>query len=109
MLTARALKLIFAGAFSSILLSISIGDAHSTPSIFQLLGLSEVESYIRQILIEIRLPRVFSAALVGLLLGAGGVISQGLFKNPLAGPSIMGGASGAGFCSDQYCVFHIQY
>ncbi len=43
----------------------------------------------------LRLPRMLVAALVGLALGVAGVITQGLTRNPLASPDIMGISSGA--------------
>ena len=46
------------------------------------------------ILLKIRIPRLFVAALCGAALGSSGVISQGLFRNPLASPSILGTTSG---------------
>ena len=48
------------------------------------------------ILGQIRAPRSVGAALVGALLGLSGAISQGLFRNPLADPYLLGSASGAG-------------
>lgn len=49
------------------------------------------------ILYDLRFPRVIAAALVGAFLAISGVIMQGLTRNPLASPSIMGVSSGAGF------------
>jgi cobalamin transport system permease protein len=48
-----------------------------------------------RLLIEWRLPRVLAAALVGALLGLGGAIFQGVFRNPLAEPYLLGSAGGA--------------
>jgi iron complex transport system permease protein len=45
---------------------------------------------------QIRAPRTLGAALVGALLGLSGAIAQGLFRNPLADPYLLGSASGAG-------------
>ncbi len=45
---------------------------------------------------QIRAPRSLGAALVGALLGLSGAIAQGLFRNPLADPYLMGSAAGAG-------------
>ncbi|MFT3666770.1 FecCD family ABC transporter permease [Piscinibacter sp.] len=45
---------------------------------------------------QIRAPRTLGAALVGALLGLAGAVAQGLFRNPLADPYLLGGASGAG-------------
>lgn len=44
----------------------------------------------------IRLPRVFVAALSGASLAAAGAAMQGLFRNPLAEPSVVGVSAGAG-------------
>lgn len=51
------------------------------------------------ILREIRLPRVVSAALVGAALSASGAIFQGVFRNPLVDPFIIGASSGAAFAA----------
>lgn len=48
-----------------------------------------------QILWEIRLPRTLGAWLAGGLLGLAGAVAQGLFRNPLADPYLLGSASGA--------------
>jgi iron complex transport system permease protein len=48
------------------------------------------------ILWNIRLPRSAGAWLVGALLGLAGAIAQGLFRNALADPYLLGSASGAG-------------
>ncbi len=45
----------------------------------------------------IRLPRVLMAVVVGAMLGVAGVAAQGLFKNPIADPYIIGISSAAGF------------
>ncbi len=45
---------------------------------------------------EIRLPRSAGALLVGALLGLSGAIAQGVFRNPLADPYLLGSAAGAG-------------
>jgi iron complex transport system permease protein len=44
---------------------------------------------------EIRAPRTLGAWLTGALLGLAGAIAQGLFRNPLADPYLLGSASGA--------------
>ncbi|MFN4004592.1 MAG: FecCD family ABC transporter permease [Hylemonella sp.] len=49
----------------------------------------------RQIVTEIRLPRTAGAWLAGALLGLAGAVAQGLFRNPLADPYLLGSASGA--------------
>jgi iron complex transport system permease protein len=54
-----------------------------------------VESALRTIVLEIRLPRTLGAGLVGALLGLAGAIAQGLFRNPLADPYLLGTAAGS--------------
>ena len=44
---------------------------------------------------EIRAPRTLGAWLTGALLGLAGAVAQGLFRNPLADPYLLGSASGA--------------
>ena len=48
-----------------------------------------------QIVWDIRLPRSLGAWLGGALLGLAGAVAQGLFRNPLADPYLLGSASGA--------------
>jgi iron complex transport system permease protein len=49
----------------------------------------------QQIVWDIRLPRSLGAWLAGALLGLAGAVAQGLFRNPLADPYLLGSASGA--------------
>ncbi|MGC4061448.1 MAG: iron ABC transporter permease [Aquabacterium sp.] len=48
-----------------------------------------------QIVWDIRAPRCAGAWLAGALLGLGGAVAQGLFRNPLADPYLLGSSSGA--------------
>ena len=47
------------------------------------------------VLIGIRLPRMFGAALVGAALALSGSVYQSIFKNPLVSPDLLGVSSGA--------------
>jgi iron complex transport system permease protein len=49
------------------------------------------------VLLEIRLPRVGAAVLIGAALSLAGVSYQGMFRNPLVSPDILGASTGAGF------------
>ncbi len=62
------------------------------PRIIMPFGLSDTD---RDILVNIRLPRVLVAFLMGMALGAGGALLQGMLRNPLADPYILGISSGA--------------
>lgn len=48
-----------------------------------------------KIILQLRLPRVFLGGLVGMALSVAGVVMQGLLRNPLADPYILGVSSGA--------------
>ncbi|ELZ26682.1 corrinoid ABC transporter permease [Halogeometricum pallidum JCM 14848] len=54
-----------------------------------------VERTVRIIVVDVRLPRILLAALVGFALATAGVVMQGFFRNPMADPSIIGISSGA--------------
>ncbi len=56
------------------------------------MGLSSIE---QQILWQIRLPKMLTAILAGAALSVAGLMMQTLFRNPLAGPYILGVSSGA--------------
>jgi iron complex transport system permease protein len=56
-------------------------------------GLGEIET---NILFEIRLPRVVMGAIVGAVLAVAGASYQGVFRNALADPYLLGVAAGAG-------------
>ena len=49
------------------------------------------------VVINIRLPRIVMACLVGCSLSAAGATYQGVFQNPMASPDILGASSGAAF------------
>lgn len=50
----------------------------------------------RVVLLDIRLPRLLTGVLVGAALAVSGAVMQGLFRNPLADPGIVGVGAGAG-------------
>ncbi len=54
---------------------------------------------------SIRIPRIAAAAMVGGLLAASGAIMQGLFRNPLADPALVGVSSGGAFAAAVAIVF----
>jgi iron complex transport system permease protein len=60
------------------------------------LGTSPLDTVDESILWDIRVPRVVLAALVGSTLALSGATYQGVFRNPLADPYLLGVAAGAG-------------
>lgn len=57
---------------------------------------STVDSLERRIIWDLRVPRVLIGVIVGMCLATAGAILQGVMKNPLADPGIIGVSSGAG-------------
>ncbi len=81
---------------TAMLLSLAIGSVFIPPSDLMAVlqgGGSEIAS---SILLKIRLPRTILITLTGMALGGSGAAYQGLFRNPLADPYLIGVASGAG-------------
>jgi len=78
--------------------AVAISPAEVTAILLERLGLSLDVPYERQqeaVLIAIRLPRVLLGILVGASLAVSGAAMQGLFRNPLADPGLLGVSSGA--------------
>ncbi|MGC1473955.1 MAG: iron ABC transporter permease [Psychroserpens sp.] len=76
--------------------NISLGSVNIPVSeVFRsVLGTSKNESW-QYIIQNYRLPKAFTAILVGSGLGISGLLMQTLFRNPLAGPFVLGISSGA--------------
>lgn len=60
-----------------------------------LLGRESLTADQRVIIFSLRLPRILAAALVGSALSVSGLLFQGLFRNPLADPYVIGSSGGA--------------
>lgn len=56
---------------------------------------SDLDSFKRSVFLELRLPRVLFAAVVGGALALSGAVMQALFRNPLAEPGLVGISAGA--------------
>jgi iron complex transport system permease protein len=93
------LAMIVVALLAMIAVSVSIGAVSIPPRDVAriLLGrdLSELDPMQVTIIRELRLPRVLLAMVVGGGLGAAGAGYQGLFRNPLADPFVIGASSGA--------------
>lgn len=55
----------------------------------------DVPAAVESVILQVRGPRVLAAALVGAALAVAGTAFQGLFRNPLVSPDILGASSGA--------------
>lgn len=58
---------------------------------------SAQQATIETVLFTVRLPRIIAAVLIGAALACAGATFQGLFRNPMVSPDILGATSGAGF------------
>ena len=82
--------------FLALLLSLAIGSVFLSPQEIWQTILGRGSDISTSILWKIRLPRTILIALTGAALGGSGATYQGLFRNPLADPFLIGVASGAG-------------
>lgn len=90
---------------SAVIVGVMVGPIALAPldivvSLFNRLPFVDLESGLSErneaILWEIRMPRVMLAVLVGSMLSAAGASYQGVFRNPLADPYLLGAGAGAG-------------
>ncbi|MCW8196683.1 iron ABC transporter permease [Proteobacteria bacterium 005FR1] len=87
-------------------LSLLLGSTElSAPEVFSALWFSSGDSQQDLIVTAIRLPRSLLAALIGAVLAICGAASQGLFRNPLADPSLIGVTAGASAGASLAIVF----
>lgn len=79
-----------------VLLELALGSVHLTISevLDVIMGHSN-SSMNREIVLQSRLPRILTAIASGAALSLSGLLIQTLFRNPLAGPSILGVTSGS--------------
>ena len=79
-------------ALSLLLCAIGLGvGSTGLESVWRMWG----DPVAHQIIVDIRAPRTLGAWAAGALLGLAGAVAQGLFRNPLADPFLLGSASGA--------------
>ena len=87
---------LFALLLGAILLSLYIGSVSIAPrQVFSVLTGHGTDAKAMQIILSIRLPRVLAAAILGGALAVSGFLLQTFFRNPIAGPFVLGISSGA--------------
>ena len=91
-LTTAALALLLVGSLATGPMSLSFGESLRALFAGQQSG---IEAHKLLIVQEIRLPRTLLCIAVGAILGLCGAVMQGLFRNPLADPGIIGVSGGA--------------
>lgn len=90
--TALMVTLGVTAIFSVTVGPMNISASDTLSSLFQL---GNLEPHIDVVIREIRLPRTLLCMLIGAILALCGVVMQGLFRNPLAEPGIIGVSAGA--------------
>jgi len=80
-----------------VLFSVATGAVRIAPEaiLAALLGHHPLTSTQQTILLQIRLPRVLASGVVGAALAISGLMFQGLFRNPMADPYVIGSSGGA--------------
>jgi iron complex transport system permease protein len=93
----------------SIIISLSIGAVgiSFTDVLNVLMGNGSERN--QWIIMNLRLPRIFLAGLVGASLALAGAAMQGLFRNPMASPSIIGISAGAAFGASLAIVLGVSW
>ncbi|MDR2737123.1 MAG: iron ABC transporter permease, partial [Gracilibacteraceae bacterium] len=61
------------------------------------------------VIFKIRMPRVLAGAMIGAGLSAAGAAYQGLFRNPLVSPDVLGASAGAGFGAALSLIMGLGY
>lgn len=91
------ISLLAAPALLFFILDILSGSVRIAPAevVRILLGSEAVDAAWRDIVLFFRLPRALTALMAGIGLSVGGLSMQTLFRNPLAGPSVLGINAGA--------------
>lgn len=70
---------------------------------------SQEDSMARRIVWDLRFPRVLIGLIVGMCLASSGTILQGVMRNPLADPGIIGVTSGAGLAATAIMIIFPEY
>lgn len=65
--------------------------------IFQIFSITSENKLFLPLIIQVRIPRILAAVLVGASLAISGLVMQTIFKNPLADPGILGVSQASGF------------
>ena len=79
------------------------------PFLKNFISLDQIKASSILIVLNIRLPRIILAGIVGIALSTSGVVFQAIFKNPMADPYILGISSGAAFGATLVIIFGISY
>ncbi len=115
------LTVFFIALIALIILSATVGVANISfvdavrimlgkiPAVGRLVPSDGIENAYAVIVLKLRLPRIILSALVGAGLSVVGAVFQGMFKNPMADPYVLGISSGASLGATIAIVAGLQY
>ncbi|MEK3934633.1 iron ABC transporter permease [Sporosarcina sp. FSL W7-1349] len=89
--------------------SLMIGPVSFSPTEVWNGIMTSADSLERRIVWELRVPRMLVGLIVGMCLAASGAILQGIMRNPLADPGIIGVSSGAGLTATVIMILFPAY
>jgi ABC-type Fe3+-siderophore transport system permease subunit len=81
------------------LASLVVGALFLTPAVVLATLTGEGDDIVRRVIFELRLPRTLVGGLCGAMFAASGAMLQGIVRNPLASPDIVGISAGAGLAA----------
>jgi iron complex transport system permease protein len=109
-LWSSVLILLVAALFISVIVSLCVGTVMIPPA--RVLGVftgQNTNAAEISIIFNSRLPRVLLGGIVGAALSIAGVAMQGVFRNPMASPSVLGISSGAAFGAALAMILGISF
>ena len=107
---ALVFALLAAALVSMFVLNLNIGSVKIAPGeIMSILSGGSPDTVSSNVIWKIRLPRLIAAAVLGGALSVSGFMLQTFFRNPIAGPYVLGISSGAKLFVGATMVFFIKY
>ncbi|MEX2327226.1 MAG: iron chelate uptake ABC transporter family permease subunit, partial [Pseudomonadales bacterium] len=103
--SAMVLVLVLVAASSLVIGSVAISIADVVDALFG----SKSDDMVWTIVWDIRMPRMLLAAIVGAGVASAGAAIQGLFRNPLADPALIGVSSGAALFAAGFIVLGLNF
>lgn len=92
-----------------LILSLTVGSSQiSATDTFHILTGSLHDTSAGRIIRDIRMPRALSAVILGGALSVAGFLLQSFFRNPIAGPFVLGISSGAKLCVAMSMIFALR-
>ncbi|MCK8059275.1 MULTISPECIES: iron ABC transporter permease [unclassified Fusibacter] len=82
--------------------------AHRIPLLGNLIDIDDISKMHQTIILNLRIPRILLAIMVGGLLAGSGTVYQSVFRNPMADPFVLGVSSGAALGAAATMIFGLE-